>query len=231
MRTVVERGFTVIELMLFLAVSGLLFAMLMVGVGTNINQQMYRNDVTDFKTLLQDQYADVLTPQNISSTITCNSVEGDRGATSCVILGKSVQLDGRDITISNVIGFDTQVDLSGKTDIEAFQEYTPDNATDDVYREKLNITLKNTSAAGSGSMQSTMLVLRSPVNGLIRFYWASGLKRPADVLGNVSTQELQICAGNSIESASVPVQLITIDPAIAGVAAVSSQDSSGECPS
>lgn len=229
MRTVVERGFTVIELMLFLAVSGLLFAMLMIGVGTNINQQMYRNDVTDFKTLLQDQYAEVLTPQNISSTITCNSVEGNRGATSCVILGKSVQLNGRDITISNIIGTEPQVDLSNLTDVQVFKAYNPYDATDDVQQEKLNITLKNKSSVG-GNMQSTMLVLRSPANGLIRAYWASGLHRPTDVLDILATQNLEICAGNSNETASVPVQLITVDPAISGVEAVLSRDSSsGEC--
>lgn len=37
-----ERGFTVIELMLFLGVTGALFAALMFGVNASVNQQRYQ---------------------------------------------------------------------------------------------------------------------------------------------------------------------------------------------
>jgi type II secretory pathway pseudopilin PulG len=57
-------GFTIIELMLFLAVGAGLFAALMIGVNGNITQEHYRQSVLEYASLIQDQYSEVLNPRN-----------------------------------------------------------------------------------------------------------------------------------------------------------------------
>ena len=60
-----EGGFTVIELMLFLGITGALFAALMVGVSSNIIQQQYKDTVSTYANFLQNQYSEVLNTAGI----------------------------------------------------------------------------------------------------------------------------------------------------------------------
>lgn len=43
-----QKGFTIIEVILFVAISGLLTSMLMVGVSMSINRQQYRDSVQSY---------------------------------------------------------------------------------------------------------------------------------------------------------------------------------------
>lgn len=248
MRTVVERGFTVIELMLFLAISGLLFAALMIGVGANINQQRYRNDVADFKALLQNQYAEVLTPQNARGSGTSCGDAGsgkpvisqnaatsinNRAATECIILGKSITIDnGLTITISNLVGFESNAAMDSMNDsdneVDVLKAFNPINSIIDQQVVNLDETLKLKSVRSA--LSATILVARSPVSGLLKVYWGSGVISPVNVLSNVLTSPLEICVGNSADASSIPVQIVTLNPTIASASGISSKDAvSGEC--
>jgi type II secretory pathway pseudopilin PulG len=55
-RTHSDRGFTVIEVMLFLAVTGALAVGILVGAGVSIGQQRYRDSVNSLKSTIQDRY-------------------------------------------------------------------------------------------------------------------------------------------------------------------------------
>lgn len=52
-----RRGFTIIEIMLFLAISGMLIAGVLIGIGDNIARQRYNEAVEDIADLLRNQYA------------------------------------------------------------------------------------------------------------------------------------------------------------------------------
>lgn len=52
-----RRGFTIIEIMLFLAISGMLLAGVLIGIGDNIARQRYNEAVEDIADVLRNQYA------------------------------------------------------------------------------------------------------------------------------------------------------------------------------
>lgn len=116
-------GFTIIETMLFLAITSLLAVMVLVGVSANIDQQRYRDTVNSLKSYLQEQYSQAVNINNIRAVSTGCSLSGSsltigpaggtedwqRGAhKDCVVLGRYVQSDdGVTITSGPVIGMRT----------------------------------------------------------------------------------------------------------------------------
>ncbi|MDB5184082.1 MAG: hypothetical protein JWO07_763 [Candidatus Saccharibacteria bacterium] len=131
-----QRGFTIIELMLFLGITGALFAALMFGVNASINQQRYRESVVSLSTLLQGEYSEVSNTRNDAnlagvdndsfacgtdgSVATTSSDKADpRGGSKCVLLGKAIQITkGNAIDVYRVVGcepVDSQAPTGGST--------------------------------------------------------------------------------------------------------------------
>ena len=105
MKPFYKAGFTIIETMLFLAVSGFLIMGILAGTGVSINTQRYRDSVVSLRSFLQQQYSDVSNVRNSSQTNPCLSSSGNRGQTDCVILGRYVTSQGvSNLSVKNVIG-------------------------------------------------------------------------------------------------------------------------------
>lgn len=182
-----ERGFTIIEVILFLAITGALFAALMVGVNVGITQQRYSDGVRSYVALMQDQYAAVLNPRNTSDDRSgCAAATGTaKGASDCVILGRLIESDETEVTVSNVYGTEPGTDVSDLGDIEAIAKYNPTivppNASDDqkkaydlaVTQLDWQATLKSAmpTQIGQGS-HTAILILRSPASGLVKVFTA-----------------------------------------------------------
>ncbi|MDO4741811.1 MAG: hypothetical protein Q4A79_00325 [Candidatus Saccharibacteria bacterium] len=77
----VRSGFTLVEVMLFLAISGLLFVSILVGTQASIGQQRMRDSVQNFAEFLRSVYAEASNPEN---------VESGGGRSSKVIYGKMI---------------------------------------------------------------------------------------------------------------------------------------------
>ena len=255
MGMVVERGFTVIELMLFLAISGLLLVSLMIGVGNNITQQRYRDEVASFKALLQDQYAEVLTPQNTDLQISCKDPSSSvpptvsvRGTTKCVLLGKVIEIqntsasDPSSVKISNAIGYESSILNDNTNDIDALTAYKPTVSTYDQQTERLNVGVRNTIApacsGGSTPPSWVILILRSPVSGLTKVFLSNGQVPGTGDLAGVIGGGFALCRPSDTvrkfcidgDTGSLPKQIISIDSAAAGSSSVLSSDSAqGEC--
>ena len=114
-------GFTIIETMLVLAITGALVAAMFVGIGTSISIQRYRDAVTTFKDTLQEQYSALANVSNDrSNTWSCNSAaqtveeSGEaRGQSDCVLLGRLVTVDAGEIGIYTVLGSQRASSTSG----------------------------------------------------------------------------------------------------------------------
>src|SRR4029450_12347478 len=98
MGTKTQSGFTLIEVMLFLAVTGLLAMGILAGSGAAINQQRYRDSVNSLKSDIQQQYSEVTSVINSRGAnweCNANGVISDtggpageaRGRSDCVMLG------------------------------------------------------------------------------------------------------------------------------------------------
>lgn len=109
------QGFTILETMLFLGVTGLLIIGTLVGIGASLNVQRYRDGVQSLKSLVQDQYSqtkDVVNDHNNSWKCAANAQVSqggansgtERGQSNCVLLGRYMIINQSTVSIQNVVG-------------------------------------------------------------------------------------------------------------------------------
>lgn len=105
-----SSGFTIIETVLFLAVSGALMAGIIFATSASIGAQRYRDATESFKALLQEQYADVANVRNSrESTLSCNDQATVTtgavlpGQSDCVMVGKYMIINNTDISTYRVV--------------------------------------------------------------------------------------------------------------------------------
>lgn len=97
-------GFTIIELMLFLAITGLLIAGILVNAASSLNEQRYRDGVEATRNIISAQYAKVYSLTNdstvggTSNVDPCQVLEGNesavvrRGTSDCLYVGRLIQI-------------------------------------------------------------------------------------------------------------------------------------------
>ncbi|OYX39814.1 hypothetical protein B7Z00_00105 [Candidatus Saccharibacteria bacterium 32-50-10] len=101
MKQIKKPGFTIIEVMLFVAISGLMVVGLMIGTGTAIQRQEYRDAVQSYANFLRDQYSGVISVENDRpADQACPLIGGGggagvvaRGQSRCVIIGRYITID------------------------------------------------------------------------------------------------------------------------------------------
>jgi type II secretory pathway pseudopilin PulG len=178
-----KAGFTIIETMLFLAITGLLVVGILAGTGTSINIQRYHDSVSSFKAVLQQQYADVATVQNgeRSDGLSCDSAailgtsgSLSRGQTDCVVMGRYLTIDSQAVAVSTVIGH-PKTSGSYDSDIAELKDYNlavlPASTENSTLEWNAQIAWP---VAGDGAHPTdstpraiSLLIVRSPTSGLI----------------------------------------------------------------
>ena len=94
-----RRGFTLIEVALFLALTGVLFTMVIVGVSDAVYSQRYNDSVQGFAEFLKTVYSGVENVQNyVSSGRSDKAIYG-----KLVVFGAEVDLTGAEVSDSNTI--------------------------------------------------------------------------------------------------------------------------------
>lgn len=124
----ISTGFTIIETMLFLGVTGLLIMGALIGTGTALNNQRYRDAVETFKATIQNQYAELGSIKNDrSNQWSCGSdakpVEGSayRGQTDCFIVGRYMVITQGEIAIYTVLAHENGGASPKATDIQGLK--------------------------------------------------------------------------------------------------------------
>lgn len=90
-------GFTLIEVSLFLAITGMLFAGIAIGVTNSIWQQRFNDTTQNFAEFLRSIYSEVSNPQSIGSGRSEFAIYG-----KLVVFGETVGLDGQDLDLNEV---------------------------------------------------------------------------------------------------------------------------------
>lgn len=176
-------GFTIIETMLFLAVTGVLVMAILIGTGTSINIQRYRDSVQSLQTTLQDQYSEVVNVRNEtpSESLTCdnNAVvtadpslpSGTRGQDDCVLLGRYVRtLDDKTLAIDTVVGYVDPNIAQSSNDLAVLQQYSINTNPDfsETYEVEWGAALHQEGSENAANF--SLLVVRSPLSGVVRTF-------------------------------------------------------------
>lgn len=171
MRTSNQTGFTIIETMLFLGITGLLVMGVLVGAGTSINIQRYHDSVLSLQSVLQKQFSEVSNVNNDSAgDLECVGMVKARGQSDCVVLGRFITTeDSRRLSIRSIIGIDNDSVTSVTNDLVALDMYNIQIAplTTETYEVEWGASL--TQASGAQKAFS-ILILRSPVSGVVRTF-------------------------------------------------------------
>jgi|JI10StandDraft_1071094.scaffolds.fasta_scaffold07654_2 Tfp pilus assembly protein FimT len=88
-------GFTIIEVIIFLAISGLMLTVAMVGSGSLARQARFSDSVNTFQSTLQREYEEVVNGVNIrqSSEVGCGGSARQTGTDDCILLGKVISFN------------------------------------------------------------------------------------------------------------------------------------------
>ncbi len=96
MRRKIDTGFTIIEVLMFMAVSSALTVALLAGTGLVIQRQQYKDALYSFSSYLSEQYSSVINvmndrPHDAPCPIAAGIVDANRGQSDCVIVGRYIE--------------------------------------------------------------------------------------------------------------------------------------------
>lgn len=197
-----RQGFTVIEVMLFLAISGLLVMGILGGTGVAINVQRYKDATNSLFSYFQSQYDLTINTQNThTNLVACADGSVTASATavtvgsslSCFVTGRLITVsdNGKRITAQWVYAardaHQGDDDITALTNAGLFTSSVAD--TPEVYTPewgtRLNVPKQATSMDGW-----QLLIVRSPSTGTVRtFTTMSG-----DIFTQLSTARAEVTA-------------------------------------
>lgn len=199
-----NSGFTIVETSLVLAVTGLLIAMVLTGIGTSLNHERYTDAVNQALDFFRGQYSQTTNVLNSrpsdescdSSGISTLTGGTARGASDCLLLGNILRSsDGQTVTVSQVIA---RHDPSSDTGINSKTD--KDILTASSLQVGNQISSYNVEWGSSFLQPGTqnpaifsMMVVRVPVSGTVETYTSSSDTIKVTDLINVSQADMKLC--------------------------------------
>ncbi len=195
MKRLYQPGFTIIETMLFLAITGVLVASILVGTGASMNVQRYRDSVTSLKSLIQKQYSDATNVQNQTpaTAISCNSnavistsgTTEPRGQSDCVVIGRYLSINQDTVTTKTVIGHSGSTSGSSLSDIDLIKSYNLTTLDSSAETSQLDWGTRIAWPVSGGGAKSpttprtiAVLIVRSPQSGQTYTFTSDDITAP-----------------------------------------------------
>lgn len=205
-----QRGFTIIEIMLFLAVTGALTVGILASAGVSIGQQRYRDSVNSLKSFLQQQYSDVTNVINDrGQDWACNASASvsetgagsgqNRGTSDCVMLGRFITVNdtGTVLTAANIVGYQASGATPATSDLLELQtNYKLSISPINQSTQDVNWGARVVKAGTADAMSFSMLVVRSPLSGSLITFTSLGVQTDPNAM---------VTAGNMQETRNLCV--------------------------
>lgn len=184
-----KTGFTLLEVSLFLALSGILLVGIISSTRHNLARQRYNNAVQEYAEFLRGLYSSTIYTQNTSET---------NGRSDNAIYGKLVifgntediynpsivytyDIIGRAINSTDSLGISTLQPIEMLKDLDKIEKIRLENLT--TYQPKWGASIRNT----DGSLYTgALLIFRSPILGTIFTYSSTD---PNLTIDNINFQE------------------------------------------
>lgn len=173
-----QNGFTIIEVLMFIAISGLLLLGAMASINGSINSSRFNDAVNSTTSYIQTQYSEVASGRNSrNSNVNCaNGVvtpggTSTAGMTDCVILGRLVEfgIGGATINSRYIVGQDDAVAVAGDTAaVVAANPVAPSASTDGVFNVPWSTQINKMTQGGVDVRY--LAIIRSPVSERVLFY-------------------------------------------------------------
>lgn len=240
-----RRGFTIIETMLVLAVTGVLIATLLVGIGASINTQRYKDSVVSLKSLLQSQYSmtdDVSNDRTAGWTCSSNATPVPNangtapGQSDCVLIGRYLSIVGGDVSSAAIIGYENSTATATSDVAEINNNYTLGVSSDSINTTTLEWgSVIAWPVSGTGAKSPTkprsiaILILRSPSSGT-SYTFTSDNVYDINTLTSASLKSMMVVGniipGQSARTLCVDPNGVTVPDKIAVYIGQSASDSS-----
>jgi type II secretory pathway pseudopilin PulG len=219
-------GFTIIEVMLFLGITGLLALTLLGGWTTMINTQRYKDSVKTVQSFLQTQYNLVYNVENVKQDdggpfcALNGSNEPQfvatgvlRGQSNCIQMGRLIHIsNGTQVRVYAIVGADLANTAS--TDAAEIVRRNPIVVNDELQISESELTVpwqaEVVNRRSIGGIQNVALaIIRSPLTGSVHTYrvGTDGANLPdvESMIAVANEQEVNLCldpgvafAGNRI---------------------------------
>lgn len=173
-----QNGFTIIEILMFIAISGLLLIGALAGINGSINNSRFNDAVNSTTSYIQSQYGEVISGRNSrAANVNCtNGVVTSGGSsvagmTGCVILGRLVEFNVGGTTISSryIVGRDNaNLALGDTAAVVAAVPVVPTAATDGSFSVPWSTQINRMTRGAVGV--NYLAIIRSPVSERILFY-------------------------------------------------------------
>ncbi len=178
---IIKAGFTIIEVMLFLALSSVLMIGIIAATNSSIARQRYNDSTNDFADFLRGIYSQVM-----------NVEHNEKGNTGEAVYGKLVTFGedstdtihtynviGKAVNSANIVslGTDTLTILKDDSVQLRYSDRTDYSIPWEAYLEKVNSSSSPANQYDTPNdthFVGAVLIVRSPVSGTVRTFTASG---------------------------------------------------------
>lgn len=211
------EGFTIIEVTLFLAISGLLIVLMIAGSGATISAQRYKDANETLKTLIQQQYSKATNVQNDrDDSVACQTAtasigggSSNPGQSKCLIMGRFMYLNDKDVKLYDVIGYaPSSIVTVNDNDFDALRKYTLNVSQVSLDSKEMDWSTTVRSHAASGAGASTklgILFIRAPDTG--NLYTLTTTAVPADPASLTKAHFAAMINAGSVSNAQKPQYL------------------------
>lgn len=241
-----ESGFTIVEVTLFLAISGLLFLIALLGTGSTIRSVRFTDSGRSLEAYVQKQYDDIVNGVNErDNTISCVSgtistiTTQNVGSSNCLLLGKLLVFTANDynVTTYNVIGTEPSNVNYSQSDSQLVTAFKPQTVTQNAVSTYQIPWLAHSSGfkrLSDNSATNALLLVRSPKStNVLEYTFKIVAAPPADLTATVSTaanlgQTTNFCIAEA-DNLGPPAKLVITNGVNQSAASIVFDASAGDC--